>query len=133
VPARPFGPGLSAVDATRAYVDAARRAEALFVALAAASAAAPDAATKIRLATDSRLVGLHAVQWHSLVPESVLLAPVVEHALREPLEPVTDAQLAQAQYLDAVAALEQRLSPVADGAGRRLASRVRGELSARPI
>jgi hypothetical protein len=123
--------GLFAVVATEAYVCLARTAESLFALLAQASAGASVSATKIELATLSRLVGLQAQQWWALVPESILLEPIGAAArgveLRAPADPVAALEAYRAE----VSAVATRLGSLADAAGQRVAAGVLAELRSR--
>ena len=95
-----------------------------------ADPAGTDARTKVALAGISRRFGLHAAAWAELVPEAVLLADARAAVSPAPAVARTPRGVAEALAMlrDDLHALAARLSPVADGAARRLASVVLADL-----
>jgi hypothetical protein len=117
-------------DAVREYTRLSRASESLFVALGELAPRLPDPKATVAAATLARRLGAHAATWAALVPESVLLAEA--RAATAPLAPIDPEDGAVHRAIDALRAdletLLTRTSPVADGAARRVAREVMGDL-----
>jgi hypothetical protein len=123
-------PFLGAVDAATELTHLAQAFEHGFRVLGDPAAAGEAPARRIALATASRVLGEHAAGFAALVPESVLLADARAAGAARPVELPGDARgLVEALDL-LVASLADRAAPVADGALRRHAARVRSDLAA---
>jgi len=117
-------------DAAVEYTRLAGVCEVLFGAAGQLVVDVDDPPSKIAIATVSRRLGRHAAAWADLIPESVLLADVrgavpppdgIEPSLGAVIDALRDLRSRLSSLLD-------RLSAVADGAGRHLASAVLADL-----
>jgi hypothetical protein len=132
---------LTARECTRVYATLAWSCEQIFLTTAGWIDSVETAETKIALSIAARVFGWQAEQWRALVPESVLLdddraaAPVP--AAREAMAALAAADPARRgdslralseTMQDEVGLLAERLSPVSDGAGARLAEFLRADL-----
>jgi hypothetical protein len=132
---------LTARECTRAFATLSWTCEQIFHLTASWIDSFDRAEAKVAVSVAARLFGWQADQWRGLVPESVLLeddrSAAPTPAAREAIaalgacEPArrADALRAMAESMRAeVDLLTARLSPVSDGAARRLAEFLRADL-----